>query len=204
MRKAVTLLLVVTAVLSLAFTNPEPLRQINVVIDAGHGGNDFGMTIDAHTEKAIVEQITNKIRLLNRNENIVIHLTRTVDHTMTFDQRAAFINAIKPDLVLSLHVNGNKNADASGMEFYVSKENTAYARSHELAGLLDKKFSDANLFTSRGVKEAGFMLLRKSEAPTVLVEMGFLSNAMDRTVLTDESGQNRIAELILEFISELK
>ena len=68
-------------IVSFEFVKPdinEP-KQINVVIDAGHGGSDLGATSSCSAEKQIVEQITNKIKFLNKNENINVHLTRIAD-----------------------------------------------------------------------------------------------------------------------------
>ena len=48
------------------------------------------------------------------------------------------------------------------------------------------------------------MILKKSEYPTMLLEMGFLSNANDRNYVTSENGQNEIAQTILDFASTLK
>lgn len=76
---ATKLFLTLTAVLSFAFVKPTPSesKQIHVVIDASQGGSDFGATFEGANEKRIVEQITHKIKFLNKN--VVIHLTRSED-----------------------------------------------------------------------------------------------------------------------------
>lgn len=204
MRKTTGILVVLLAIVSFAFIKPNAeTKKITVVIDAGHGGNDHGAKVNDVTEKEIVQQITNKIKSQNNNQDIQIMLTRDTDATMTFDDRTKIINSLKPDLVISLHVNNQKNPTANGMEFYVSKNNIAYEKSNTHAQQLQQKFQVMGM-KSRGIKEASFMMLKKSEAPTVLVELGFLSNHSDRKYLTDDNGQNRIASTILEFISEIK
>ncbi len=206
MKKATSLFLVLIAIVSFAFIAPKnkAAKQITVVIDAGHGGTDHGATIDSFTEKAIVEQITNKIKSQNNDQEIVIHFTRNGDEFKTFDDRTQFINNIKPDLVLSLHVNSNKNTASSGIELYVSKENTAYEKSNAFAEKLNQKLVTNNNLKSSGIKEAKFLILRKSNVPAVLIELGYLSNPADRDYLTNDNKQNRIAATILEFISEMK
>ena len=122
MKNTSKLVLALTVIVSFAFIKPkhsEP-KKINIVIDAGHGGTDFGATSDAITEKKIVEQVTKKIKSLN--SNVVIHLTRNEDSFLSLNDRTAFINKLKPDLVLSLHVNTSLNNKTSGLEFYVAKE----------------------------------------------------------------------------------
>ena len=206
MKNTFKIALAVIACLSLAFTNPrngDP-KQITVVIDAGHGGYDHGAKFEGHFEKDIVAQITKKIIAQNDDINVTIHLTRSEDTFLSLDDRIALINKLQPDLVLSLHVNQTTNAEASGIEFYVSASNTAFEKSKAMAKQLDEKMTQNHDLKSRGVQEAGFKILKKSEFPAITMELGFLSNAYDRKLLTDDEEQHRIAATIVSFISELK
>lgn len=203
MKNYAKFLIVTAAIASFAFISPknEP-RQINIVIDAGHGGKDFGATHENITEKEIVRQITNKIKALNGNKNVNIHITRTSDEFMELSQRTDFINKIKPDLTLSLHVNGFKNGNKSGVEIYVAKENNG--KSTEFAQKLSEKFVKNHNFKVSEIKKAPYFILKNSEVPALIVELGFISNANDRIYLTDDNEQNRIASTILEFIAEME
>jgi N-acetylmuramoyl-L-alanine amidase len=206
MKNTTKLFLALTAMVSLAFIKPgdiEP-KQINVVIDAAHGGSDFGAISNGITEKQIAEQITNKIYDLNKNKNVVIHLTRSSDMTLTLSERTAIINKIKPDLVLSLHVNANSNKLKSGMEMYVSKENKSYEKSNVIAEKLNDKLAKNNNLKSTEIKNANFFMLKKSEVPAIIVELGYITNENDRKQLTKDLEQDRIAQTIVEFISELE
>ena len=115
-----------------AFTNTTS-DTIKIVIDAGHGGHDNGATHDLLTEKLIVSQISSKINQMNKNSNIEIYFTRTTDEFMSFETRTNIINNINPDFVLSLHVNSNKNPEASGAEIYVGKKSLFREKSLLLA-----------------------------------------------------------------------
>ncbi len=205
MKKVIALFLTVATFVSFAFVIPNTIesKQINVVIDAGHGGSDFGATSSSGIEKQIVAQITEKIKFLNKNENVTI-LTRTGDQFLSLSDRSILINKIKPDLVLSLHVNQNLNVAKSGMEFYVAKESITKERSNEIAVELRNKFIRNAAIKSSEIKYAPFHILKKSEVPAVLVELGYMSNLDDREYLTNDVQQNKIAATILEFISELK
>lgn len=57
---------------------------------------------------------------------------------------------------------------------------------------------------SRGVKQAGFLVLWQTAMPSVLVEIGFLTNASDRGVLKTEDGQKIIAKGIFRAIRQYK
>lgn len=206
MRKSIPLFLACATLVSFAFVKPitKKTPQINIVIDAGHGGTDFGATSSSGTEKLIVEQITNKIKFLNKNENVVIHLTRNEDKYLSLSDRAAIINTIKPDLVLSLHVNQSANVAKSGMEFYVANESVVSEKSVLIANALRTKFMQNNTVPSSEVKKAPFFILKKSTAPAIVVELGYLSNLSDRAYLMDDKEQDKIAATIISFVSELK
>lgn len=178
-------------------------KRINVVIDAAHGGKDFGAAHDSFTEKQITDAIASKIRALNTDKEVVLHFTREGDKFVDLNERVTTINAIKPDLVLSLHINYAKHEGASGMEFFVIKEGKNSEKSTMYANRLSDKFEDKG-FKIRGVKTAPFYTLIKSDAPAVLLELGFLSNQTDREYLTNEDKQEQIAGIVAEFLKEIK
>lgn len=206
MRNTFKIILALVVVGSFAFINPKDSKskQITVVIDAGHGGKDHGMIAEEFSEKEIIQKISNKIKAQNEDQDIIIHFTRTNDEFVSLKDRTDYINKIKPDLVLSLHVNAVKNENASGIEFYINKENSNYEKSKAIAEKLNEMMVKNHSLKSRGVKEARLFVLDKSDVPAVTVELGFLSNANDRKYLTDDNEQNRIASTILEFIREMK
>ncbi len=204
MKKAIRLLLIFTVVFSFGFTktNSTVSKQINVVIDLGHGGYDFGAKINDVSEKNIVEQLSKKIK--STNKNVLIHLTRNDDKFISLQERTDFINKLKPDLVLSIHAAANSNKDKSGLEFYVAKENEFTQKSTEIAKELSEKLSKNNGFKTNKIKSAPLYILKNSKAPAVLIELGYLTNEKDCKYLTDNNEQNKIAHSISEFISELK
>lgn len=207
MKNVFKILLAFAVVTSFAFVKPfenEPKKTITVVIDAGHGGTDHGMTVDHFTEKEIVASIAQKIKDNNTNKNVIIHLTRTEDAFVSLQDRANFINNLKPDLVLSLHVNGNNNTEASGIEFYVSPKNVKYEKSKEIAEVLNSRLVNNHNVKSRGVKDANFTILRETEFPAITIEFGFLSNENDRVYLTSVGHHEKLANTILESIYALK
>ncbi|WP_367774048.1 N-acetylmuramoyl-L-alanine amidase [Flavobacterium sp. WC2421] len=205
MKKLIKSFLILIAFTSFAFISPKNkvLKQINVVIDAGHGGEDFGITQDDLSEKQIVEQVITKIKAFSKNKNIVFHFTRSTDKFIPLQDRTDFINTIKPDLVLSIHVNASKNNTTSGMEFYVSKESTNYEKSNTIAENFQTKFLNSN-FKVAEIKNANFFILKNSEVPAVIMELGYLTNESDKKNLSNNNEQNQIAKKIIECIAELK
>jgi N-acetylmuramoyl-L-alanine amidase len=204
MKNTTKVILFLITIISFSFASPKRLepKKINIVIDASHGGNDFGVTSNSITEKQIVEQITKKIK--SSNNNVVIHLTRYEDDFISLEERTDFINKIKPDLVLSLHVNASLNNKTSGLEFYVAKETEFFEKSNEIAGKLNKKFSENTNLKMLGIKTGPFYILKKSDVPAVIIELGYLTNENDKKYLIDDNEQNKMAKSISEFISAME
>ena len=197
--KFLAVLGILTIFLSFAF---KPLNDKKIiVIDAGHGGKDFGAQIGGELEKKIVENIANKISLLNGKGEIEIVLLREDDSFIELSERVARINKINPSLLISLHINVSKNLKENGVNAYVSKQNDFYDKSMESAKNLVDKISNEKLAKGE-VKDANFFVIKNSKCPALLLEVGYLSNENDKTYITSESGQNEIANQIFEFIKK--
>ena len=197
--KFLAVLGILTIFLSFAF---KPLNDKKIiVIDAGHGGKDFGAQIGGELEKKIVENIANKISLLNEKGEIEIVLLREDDSFIELSERVVRINKINPSLLISLHINASKNLNENGVNAYVSKQNDFYDKSMESAKNLVNKISNEKLAKGE-VKDANFFVIKNSKCPALLLEVGYLSNESDKTYITSESGQNEIANQIFEFIKK--
>ena len=141
-----------------------------------------------------------KIKALNKDTDIKIHFTRDNDEFVTLEDRVKTINALNPDLVLSLHVNFAKTDEPYGMEFFISDAQDKNKESSIYAGMLADKFDGYDT----EIKQAKFYLLKNIDAPAIVFEMGYLSNEIDRQYLTSERSQETIAATVLEFIQEIE
>lgn len=83
-------------------------------------------------------------------------------------------------------------------------QNAFRAQSIKFAGMVEAEFKLKSKLKSRGVKEAGFLVLWKSTMPGVLIETGFLSSETDRKVLAKDSGQANIAKAIFIALKKYK
>jgi N-acetylmuramoyl-L-alanine amidase len=213
--------------------------KFKVVLDAGHGGKDFGASYYGYAEKNIALGVVLKLgKLLEKNPNIDVVYTRTTDVFVELDERANIANHAKATIFISIHCNANPSTIANGFETYVmgvarNKSNLEVAKlendvislekdykqnyegynpnspestigmlmlqeeyrenSVELAARIQKNFAQNSDRKDRGVREAGFLVLRKIAMPRILVEMGFISNLSEGQYLASEEGQNDIA-----------
>ena len=69
-------------------------------------------------------------------------------------------------------------------------------QSIQFAGLVEDQFTKRTGLKSRGVKQAGFLVLYKTSMPSVLIELGFLTHKDECVFLSSETGQNILAESI--------
>ncbi|WP_339886682.1 N-acetylmuramoyl-L-alanine amidase [uncultured Flavobacterium sp.] len=224
--------------------------KFKVVLDAGHGGKDYGATYHGNVEKNIALKTVLKVgEILEKDPNITVVYTRNKDVFVELDDRATIANKSKANIFVSMHCNANANTSAAGNETYVmgitrnasnlevaKKENSVVTLeddyeikyegfdpnspesvigisilqeeyrelSVELAAKVQQAFTKKTSFRNRGVKEAGFLVLRKITMPRVLIEMGFVSNKEEGAFLNSDKGQDKLAEAIANSILEYK
>ena len=76
-------------------------------------------------------------------------------------------------------------------------------QSLDIASIVEKQFSKEGR-RSRGVKQAGFLVLRETTMPSILVETGFLTNRSDENYLASQQGKEKVAQSIFQAVREYK
>jgi N-acetylmuramoyl-L-alanine amidase len=105
------------------------------------------------------------------------------------------------------YANNYDGFDPASTEAYIifSLYQNAYMdQSLSFATLVQKQIKSKSDMFDRGVKQAGFLVLWKTDMPSVLIETGFLSNAKEEDLLASESGQDNIANSIYKAFKEYK
>lgn len=88
--------------------------------------------------------------------------------------------------------------------FFTLMQSANIEQSIAMATLVDENLSLGPIRHSRGVKQAPLLVLWRTTMPSLLVEIGFLSNASDKRVLTDAGKRDEIAEGIFKAFSKFK
>ncbi len=97
--------------------------------------------------------------------------------------------------------------DPNNPESYIlfSLTQSAYTESSlKLAAKIQEQFEKRAGRKNHGVKQAGFLVLWKTAMPSVLVEVGFLSNEKEEAFLASEYGQDILASAIFRAVREYK
>lgn len=188
----------------------NPNRKKIIVIDPGHGGKDSGAVgVNGILEKDVVLKIAKQIAELNEttlNNQFEIYLTRYKDTLISLGDRTKLAKTLKADVFISLHCNYSDNPNARGIEVYVSKKEGKYSQESILLAYDLQKGLRKNLgFKSRGVKFASFQVLRETDSffPSVLIEIGFLSNVFEASYFKFQDNSQSSAISILSCINLL-
>ena len=191
--KALKLLVVSFASAAMLSFSTETKKII--VIDAGHGGNDFGANINGVSEKDMVLNIAQQIKKASdKDGKYEVILTRSDDTYPTLAERTEQINKLNPEMVISLHINRTPEANTSKSGHEIFIQNTQ--ESKNLAQKLSKKLGECS------IKEQNLHILRNSKSPAVLVELGYINNTKEREYINGTTGQREIAQKFADFINE--
>ncbi|PTN07760.1 N-acetylmuramoyl-L-alanine amidase [Mangrovibacterium marinum] len=79
-----------------------------------------------------------------------------------------------------------------------------FAQSLSAAALVQNQFKNQARRTDRGVKQAGFLVLRETSTPSILIEVGYLSNKQEAAYLNSEKGQSELAKAICQAVKTYK
>jgi N-acetylmuramoyl-L-alanine amidase len=187
--------LLALSIFSTAFLSFTPINKKLIIIDAGHGGNDMGTNRNGVYEKDIVLTIGKEIQKFNNTQDkYEVILTRDNDTYSQLSDRTILINKLKPEMVISLHVNSSPHAESKEEGAEIFTQNTEDSK--KLAEKISKKFNVLK------IEEKNLHILRESKSPTVLVELGYINSTKDREYMTSEKGQKEIAQKFVEVFNE--
>ncbi|SCZ73289.1 N-acetylmuramoyl-L-alanine amidase [Pseudomonas sp. NFPP18] len=222
---------------------PAGKRDIIVVIDAGHGGEDPGASGSrGQHEKDVVLAIARELqRQVNGLKGFRAELTRTGDYFIPLRGRTEIARKKGADLFVSIHADAAPSAAAFGASVFALSERGATSetarwladsenrsdliggagnvslddKDRMLAGVLLDLSMTASLTSSlnvgqkvlnnigrvtplhkQRVEQAGFMVLKSPDIPSILVETGFISNSNEASKLATASHQQALARSI--------
>lgn len=169
-----------------------------VVLDAGHGGSDYGAIREGINEKDITLDVTQRVDAILRSKGYKTALVRSDDTFVSLEDRVAFSEKEEPETFVSIHVNSAVSTDPTGIETHwyhdYSKEFAEIVHKHLVKEIPSSK--DRGLFKSK------FYVINHTTVPAILCEIGFLSNPDERNELITDSRKQKTAKAIAEGIIE--
>ena len=162
----------------------------SVVLDPGHGGNDPGAMRNDIMEKNLTLGIINELRHLLKSHNVSVVSTRINDDFVSLLDRVKLTNLINPDLFVSVHINSlDRDCDIQGIETYYCKDD-----SEDLAKTIHSNLLSNLATPNRQIRKAKFYVIKNTQIPSILAEVGFITSVDERSKLQSSEYQKLIAK----------
>lgn len=154
-------------------------KNVKVVIDAGHGGQETGAVgCLGHKEKYLNLEVAHKLKRLLESNNFDVYMTRQKDEFVTLQKRVDYAKSVDALIFISVHLNAvpissNPALNTGTIVFYFNP--VAKGLASELANEISKELDTQN----NGASQASFAVIRPTEYIGVLVELAYLCNPKD-------------------------
>ena len=192
-----------------------PLTGLTILVDAGHGGYDGGAKCrdSGKWEKELNLAVALRLEEALVRQGAEVVMTRRTDVDLCTEDRPAnltkkrqdMLNRIalaqenKVDMVLSVHMNEYRVRAESGPQVFYR---AGCEGGRLLAGCVQAALIAQLQPKKERVAMAGDYFILQLEVPSVLVECGFVSNAVEEKLLLDRDYQKRVAEAITTGVEE--
>ncbi|AIF53451.1 N-acetylmuramoyl-L-alanine amidase [Pelosinus sp. UFO1] len=183
-----------------------------IVVDAGHGGIDPGANRQGVLEKDINLAIALQLKNILNEYGAKVVLSRQSDIDLSpecdnekvrgryrrdLTARVEMAEESDADLFISLHANAVSNASRQGAEvFYYAKSETGKELSNAIQAELGKVVK-----TPRAANPAHYFVLRRNKIPAALIEVGYITNTVERSLLQTPEHQKKLADAIAKGIN---
>ena len=183
-----------------------------IVLDAGHGGSDPGMTgAGGVTERELNLVYAKKLQVLLEAAGYRVVQTRTTKEGLydagethrkaqDMQRRCALIEQEQPLLAVSIHQNSYpQDASVCGPQvFYYEHSEQGKQLAAQIQACMNDQLKVERPRVEKG--NASYYILKRSAATTVIVECGFLTNPQEEAELQEEAYQNRLVQAVCDGI----
>jgi N-acetylmuramoyl-L-alanine amidase len=179
----------------------KPLAGTKILLDPGHGGKDSGAVgPNGYTEKDAnlyaSKLLANELSMRGAS----VYLSREADKFIELSDRQVIIDNLEPTLALSVHHNSlpdGGNPDTKGFSTF-----WYHAQAQSLAMYLHNHVVKDTGRPSYGVFWDNLALARPASAPSVLLELGFMSNTSEFELIANPQEQQKMAKSIADGITQ--
>ena len=171
-----------------------------VVVDPGHGGDDAGTIAHGLNESEVMLDLARRVEGRLSAIGVTVLFTRSATTGPEELSRAMMANQSGADIMLSLHSDSTDQPKASGVAtfFYGQERFGAWSAVGEhLADLIQREVVARTGLTDCRSHARSWVLLQRTQMPTVRIEAGYLSHPEDAARLADPAFRDTLAEAIV-------
>lgn len=174
------------------------LRGKIIVLDPGHGGSNPGAVANGDRESDNNLAVGLELREKLQQAGAKVVMTRDSDRTVApegktlgqeLQARVDIAEENNADIFVSLHSNENQDSSIIGAETFFEKN-----KNPRLAQTVQDALIQETNSTDKGISPENFYVLRNTTMPSILVEMGFVSNPAEAARLLTSDYRNQIAQ----------
>jgi N-acetylmuramoyl-L-alanine amidase len=170
-----------------------PLQNKIICIDAGHGGTEPGaIGLTGVPEKTINLGIARELKTILEFKGARVIMTRNSDETTEIFSRVKTANANNSQVIISIH-NNSLPSSRNPLEEHGTSVYYYHSQSLPLAKFLHQSLLDMTGFKDFGVFYDSLVMTRPTEAPSVLLEVGFMINPDEYNQLITPEFQEKAA-----------
>ncbi|MCM3391486.1 MULTISPECIES: N-acetylmuramoyl-L-alanine amidase [Cytobacillus] len=180
-------------------TSPNSgLKGKVIAIDAGHGGFDNGTSGKIHKEKTLNLKTAQELKTLLQKSGAKVVMTRSNDQQyLSLNQRVNISHVQKADAFISIHYNAYSSTSSGIMTFYYNN-----SKDGRLAQSIHNGLLVQTGMRNLGVKYGNYHVLRTNKQPSVLLELGFLSNPNEEKHVATADYQRKAAMGIYDGLNQ--
>ena len=173
---------------------PPSVLKKTIILDAGHGGKDTGAIKSGINEKDLTLEMILRLKdeLVDRGFSRV-YLTREDDTYLTLAERVEFAGEQGADAFVSIHLNSSVKPDVRGFETHYYTE-----EGYTMAKVIHSELSSQLVEYDRGLFKSKFYVINHTIAPSILLEVAFLSNDEERREIMTKEKQEQIIKAIAD------
>ncbi len=177
-----------------------------IVLDPSWGGEFTGENENGVVEAEVVFDLAQRLegRLIALGVNVV--LTRSAKNSPLEKDRIQVANSVNADLVIALKVDTYKNENANGVAtYYYGRDDQGVSSvvGARFANLLQREICARTDLLNCRTHAKSWDLLRLTQAPTVRIDLGYLSNPKDAKLLATPTFRDTLAEAMIVAIQRL-
>ena len=176
------------------------IKGPTVIIDPGHGGNEPGAINGNIFERDLTLAISLQVEKELKKKNIDYYMLRTTDTYMSLEDRVTTANDKACKLFISIHINSFQDSKQSGI---LTTYNPNSPIGKEIAEIMQSRISNIGMRDRNIMPRPNLYVLRNTDMPSLLLEIGFMSNKKDLKLLTDAKFQQKCAAQIVLGIDDI-